>query len=77
MIQCSPNLFYACADSSEWGLFGRCARSAFHRTPSGRVTRSQLESDLIQPQKAQRSPTDLLWWSRSQHRISCKLRGNT
>ena len=31
------HLFYACADSSEWGLFGRCARSAFRRTPSGRV----------------------------------------
>ena len=29
-------LFYACADSSKWGLFGRCARSAFRRTPSGR-----------------------------------------
>ena len=28
---------YACADSSEWGLFGRCARSAFRRTPSGRL----------------------------------------
>ena len=28
-------LFYACADSSKWGLFGRCARSAFRRTPSG------------------------------------------
>ena len=31
-------LFYACADSSEWGLFGRCARSAFRRTPSGPET---------------------------------------
>ena len=29
---------YACADSSKWGLFGRCARSAFRRTPSGRET---------------------------------------
>ena len=38
----SPNLFYACADSSKWGLFGRCARSAFRRTPSGRLIRSQL-----------------------------------
>ena len=31
-------LFYACADSSKWELFGRCARSAFRRTPSGRET---------------------------------------
>ena len=46
MQQWSPNLFYACADSSEWGLFGRCARSAFRRTPSGRVARRELESDL-------------------------------
>ena len=35
-------LFYACADSSKWGLFGRCARSAFRRTPSGRLTCKSL-----------------------------------
>ena len=56
-------LFYACADSSEWGLFGRCARSAFRRTPSGPETRSQLENDLILPQKAHRSLIDVLLWS--------------
>ena len=35
---------YACADSSEWGLFGRCARSAFRRTPSGRVAQRKLSA---------------------------------
>ena len=30
------HLFYARAYSSEWGLFGHIARSAFRRTPSGR-----------------------------------------
>ena len=35
-------LFYACADSSKWGLFGRYTRSAFRRTPSGRLTRRQF-----------------------------------
>ena len=30
-------LFYACADSSKWGLFGRYTRSAFRCTPSGRL----------------------------------------
>ena len=35
-------LFYACADSSKWGLFGRCARSAFRRTPSGPETYREL-----------------------------------
>ena len=29
-------LFYARVSSSEWGLFGHIARSAFRRTPSGR-----------------------------------------
>ena len=38
VLQWSPNLFYTCADSSKWGLFGRCARSAFRRTTSGRIT---------------------------------------
>ena len=31
-------LFYAHANSSEWGLIGHFARSAFRRTPSGRET---------------------------------------
>ena len=31
-------LFYAHANSSEWGLIGHFARSAFRRTPSGRLT---------------------------------------
>ena len=31
-------LFYACADSSKWGLLGRYTRSAIRRTPSGRLT---------------------------------------
>ena len=53
-------LFYAHANSLEWGLFGHFARSAFRRTPSGHVVRSQLESDLIQLQKAHRKPTDVL-----------------
>ena len=35
-------LFYACADSSEWGLFGRCARSAFRHTPLGPETCGEL-----------------------------------
>ena len=39
VLSWSPILFYACADSSKWGLFGRCTRSAFRRTPSGRLTR--------------------------------------
>ena len=38
-------LFYACADSSKWGLFGRCARSAFRRTPSGPEICSMLALD--------------------------------
>ena len=29
------HLFYARVSSSEWGLFGHIARSAFRRTPSG------------------------------------------
>ena len=36
------------------------ARSAFRRTPLGRVARMELESDLIQLQKAHRKPTDVL-----------------
>ena len=32
------DLFYAHANSSEWGLIGHFARSAFRRTPSGRLT---------------------------------------
>jgi hypothetical protein len=31
------DLFYAHANSSEWGLIGHFARSAFRRTPSGRL----------------------------------------
>ena len=37
-------LFYACTDTSEWRLLGCCARSAFRRTPSGRVAYRELES---------------------------------
>ena len=32
------DLFYAHANSSEWGLIGHFARSAFRRTPSGSLT---------------------------------------
>ena len=48
-------LFYAHARSSEWGLFGHIARSAFRRTPSGRLARSQLESDLTAIKSPQKS----------------------
>ena len=37
-------LSYACADSSKWGLFGRYARSAFRRTPSGPETYRELDN---------------------------------
>ena len=39
-------LFYAHANSSEWGLIGHFARSAFRRTPSGRLTDSALATPL-------------------------------
>ena len=50
LTRLSLPLFYACACSSEWGLFGRCARSAFCRTPSHcrvRCKKSRLSSTQL------------------------------
>ena len=41
------HLFYARVSSSEWGLFGHIARSAFRRTPSGREVIAKPEGNLI------------------------------
>ena len=41
-------LFYARISSSEWGLFGHIARSAFRRTPSGREMVTKPAGNLWQ-----------------------------